>query len=163
MAKLTPKQERFIQEYVTGRCTQTEAARRAGYAVESAKIRASELLNSLKFPHVVDKVNDLRKELAKKYEISYETHIKDLAELREKSVNAGNLSAAVMAETRRGMAAGLYIDRKEVMHGKIETMSKEDIVKRIMQLSSESDGALPAPAKIVEGNFSIPGEVDKVE
>ena len=32
-----------------------------------------------------------------------------------------------------------------------------------MQLSSESDGALPAPAKVVEGNFSIPGEVDKVE
>ena len=49
------------------------------------------------------------------------------------------------------------------MHGKIETMSKADIVKRIMQLSSESDGALPTPAKILEGKFSIPGEVDKVD
>ena len=163
MPKLTPKQERFIQEYVTGRCTQTEAARRAGYAVESAKIRASELLNSLKFPYVVEKVNELRKELSKKYEISFETHIKDLAELREKAVKSGNLSAAVMAETRRGMAAGLYIDRKEVMHGKIETMSKSDIVKRIMQLSSESDGVLPTPTKMIEGNFSIPAGVDKVD
>jgi hypothetical protein len=39
----------------------------------------------------------------------------------------------------RGKVAGLYIDRKEVMVSKVETMSSEDLISRIQQLVDGSN------------------------
>jgi hypothetical protein len=47
--------------------------------------------------------------------------------------------AAISAEVNRGKVAGLYIDRKEVMVSKVETMSSEDLISRIQQLVDGSN------------------------
>ena len=74
--------------------------------------------------------------------------MKQLASLRDSAVQNGNYSAAVSAEKYRGQAAGLYIDRKEILHGKIDQMSKEEVMEKIKQLQQE----FPGLQAVAEGN-----------
>ena len=152
---LTSRQKKFAEEIVLGRCSNAEAARRAGYADSSAAVRACELQDVGKFPHVVAFINELRQELAKKYEVTYEGHLQDLGSLRDQAAANNQFSAAINAEKHRGQVGGLYIDRKEVLHAHINSMSKEDLVRRLEELNRESDGKLK---KIIEGNFQNVGE-----
>ena len=61
--RLTVKQIKFVNELVRedGSITPTEAARRAGYAVDRARTTASELLNVQKNPEVVIYLDELKK------------------------------------------------------------------------------------------------------
>tara|TARA_R110002020_G_scaffold62872_2_gene167698 strand:+ start:143 stop:652 length:510 start_codon:yes stop_codon:yes gene_type:complete len=139
---LTARQKKFAEEIVLGRCSNTEAARRAGYAESSAKVRASELLDVGKFPHVAAYISDLYREMAQKYEITYETHVRDLGDLRDRAAANNQYSAAINAEKHRGQVGGLYIDRKEVLHAHINAMSKDDLIKRLEELDQETKGAI---------------------
>lgn len=94
---LTARQKKFAEEIVLGRCSNTEAARRAGYAESSAKVRASELLDIGKFPHVAAYISELQRELAKKYEVTYEGHVRDLGDLRDRAAANNQFSAAITA------------------------------------------------------------------
>jgi hypothetical protein len=50
-------------------------------------------------------------------------------------LQAGAYGAAVQAEYRRGQALGsIYIDRKEIRHGTIDSMSKEEVVKKLEEI-----------------------------
>ena len=57
-----------------------------------------------------------------------------MARLREKSLSEKSYSAAVNAERLRGQAAGLYIDRKEIRTGSIDSMSRDDVLKQLKEL-----------------------------
>ncbi len=46
----------------------------------------------------------------------------------------GNLTAAVSAEVQRGRAAGLYVERKEVRTGTLDSLSEIEIKERIKKL-----------------------------
>ena len=147
---LTSRQKKFAEEVVLGRCSQTEAARRAGYADSSAAVRACELLNIGKFPNIANYINDLRLELSKKYEISYEGHLRDLGDLRDRAAANNQFSAAINAETHRGKVGGLYIDRKEVLHAHINAMNKEDLIRRLEELDKETNGAIK---KVIDAEY----------
>ena len=153
---ITPKQEEFARLYVCEDISQTEAAVRAGYSVKSAHAIASQLLNGQRYPHVVARIGELKSELAKKYEVTFEGHVKKLAEIRDAAMTGGNFAAAVAAEKSRGQAAGLYIDRKEILHGKIDQMDKEQVMKEIQKLQKE----FPALATVADGNVVIEGQVE---
>ena len=133
---LTDKQRVFVKIYAEneGRLTPTECARQAGYKEERANITASELLNGKRFPKVVDAVLKRRAELEKTHEVKLQKHVQELARLREKSLVEKSFSAAVNAERLRGQAAGLYIDRKEIRTGSIDSMSREDVLKSLKEL-----------------------------
>jgi hypothetical protein len=60
-----------------------------------------------------------------------------MAEIRDGAIEKGNFAAAVAAEKSRGQAAGLYINRTEIMVGKIDQMSKEEVLTEIRKLSKE--------------------------
>ena len=126
--RLTDQQMKFAHELVTneGRITATEAAIRAGYAKESARSRACELQNPKHYPLVVKYMGELRAEYQKKYEITFEKHITELAKIKEAALAKGAWSAAVNAEVARGKAAGLYIEQKIIRTGKLEDLSAED-------------------------------------
>ena len=155
--KITPKQEEFVRIYCCEDVSQTEAAVRAGYSKKSAHAIASQLLNGSHYPHVVTRIHEVKKELAQKYEVTVEGHVKKLAEIRDLALEDGSYAAAVAAEKNRGQAAGLYIDRKEILHGKIDTMSKEEVLNEIKKLQEE----YPALAAVSQGNVLIEGEVEK--
>jgi len=133
---LTDKQRIFVQIYTEneGRLTPTECARQAGYAEDRANTTASELLNGKRFPKVVEAVLARRAELQKTHEVKLDKHVQELARLREKSLAEKSYSAAVNAERLRGQAAGLYIDRKEIRTGSIDSMSRDDVLKALKEL-----------------------------
>ena len=147
---LTIRQKKFAEEIVLGRCSQTEAARRAGYAESSAHVRGCELLDVGKFPHIANYINDLRLDLSKKYEVTYENHVRDLGDLRDRAAANNQFSAAINAETNRGKVGGLYVDRKEILHAHINAMSKDDLIRRLEDLDKETDGAIK---KVIEAEF----------
>ena len=133
---LTDKQRVFVKIYSEneGRLTPTECARQAGYNEDSANVRASELLNGKRYPKVVEAIIQRRAEIEKTHEVKLNKHVQELARLREKSLSEKSYSAAVNAERLRGQAAGLYIDRKEIRTGSIDSMSREDVLKQLKEL-----------------------------
>ena len=147
---LTDKQRIFVQIYTEneGRLTPTECARQAGYAEDRANTTASELLNGKRFPKVVEAVLARRAEIQKTHEVKLDKHVQELARLREKALNEKSYSAAVNAERLRGQAAGLYIDRKEIRTGSIDSMSRDDVLKALQELGI--DGQIKK-----EGNNTI--------
>jgi len=138
---LTDKQRVFVKIYAEneGRLTPTECARQAGYKEDRANTTASELLNGKRFPKVVDAIIKRRAEIEKTHEVKLNKHVQELARLREKSLAEKSYSAAVNAERLRGQAAGLYIDRKEIRTGSIDSMSRDDVLKQLKELGLTGD------------------------
>jgi hypothetical protein len=148
---LSPKEWAFVQEYVTrdGSMTRTEAAIRAGYTPNAATDAIKRLLDPARSPHVVAAVNELRNELAEKYGTTFERHMRDLQMIRDKAIQAGAWSAAVQAEYRRGQALGtIYVDRKEVRIGTIDSMSKEEVIRKLQEIKQIYGG--PPPTTVLE-------------
>lgn len=134
--RLTPEQEKFAQFIVTkeGRWTNQKCALEAGYSKASAHISASKLLNPKYYPAVVARIQELREQYNQKYAVDYGRHIRKLAEIRDMSIKNKAWTAAVNAEIARGKAAGLYVDKKEILHGKIDSMSKEEVENRLKKI-----------------------------
>ena len=133
---LTDKQQIFVKIFTEneGRLTPTECARQAGYSEGSANVTSSQLLNGKRYPKVVEAIIKKRAEIEKTHEVKLNKHVQELARLREKSLSEKSYSAAVNAERLRGQAAGLYIDRKEIRTGSIDSMSRDDVLKQLKEL-----------------------------
>jgi hypothetical protein len=136
---VTPQQWKFVQELVSGdgQVTLREAAIRAGYAEKHASAEANKLTDPKYFPQVVAAIQEYRRELAEKYGTNFDRHMRDLQTIRDLALDAGNYSAAVAAEYRRGQAIGtIYIDRKEIRHGTIDSMSKEEVRRKLEEIKA---------------------------
>jgi phage terminase small subunit len=134
---LTKQEWTFVKEYVTGdgEVTLKEAARRAGYKESNLKHHGTRLTDPHKSPHVVQAIQELRTELAIKHGTSFERHMKDLQRIRDQALAAGAYSAAVAAEYRRGQALGtIYVERKEIRVGTIDSMSKEEVMRKLQEI-----------------------------
>jgi phage terminase small subunit len=149
--RLTEMQQKFAEllVYNEGRKTPTECAIEAGYDKDSAHVRASELRNPNKYPGVVKYIGELREEIQKKYEITFEKHVAELAKLRDSSRDKGAWSAAINAEVARGKAAGLYVEQKIIRTGKLEDMSEKELEAKMKQLIEDHKGL------IVEADFNL--------
>lgn len=128
---------KFVEIFTSaaGTLSLTEAAIQAGYKSTVAHTKGSDLTNPDKNPHVVAAIQRRQAELAFKYGTTFERHMKDLQYIRDKAIEAGAWSAAVQAEYRRGQALGtIYVDRKEIRHGTIDSMSKEEVQRKLEAL-----------------------------
>ena len=147
---LTEQQKKFCEllVYNEGRKTPTECALEAGYAEGSAHVRASELRNPNKFPLVVKHIGELRTEVQKKYEVTFEKHITELGRIRQEALAKGAFSAATNAEVARGKAAGLYIEQKIIRTGKLEDMSIEELEAKMKRIYDENK-------TLIEGEYTL--------
>ncbi len=150
-------QMRFAEHLVyggpDGPVTKTEAAVLAGYSKDRARVEGSELTNPKQNPLVVQYIGNLKEEKLKKYEVTYDGHIAELGKIRERALKKGAWSAAVNAETNRGKAAGLYIDRKIIKTGKLEDLSEQELeakMKQILDDYSQIIDVTPDTKKITE-------------
>ena len=134
--RLTEMQMKFAHEIVSneGRKNGTECAISAGYANDSAGVRAAELQNPKRFPLVVKYIGELRDEYQKKYAVTFERHIAELGKLRMEALKKGAWSAAINAEVARGKAAGLYIEQKIIRTGKIDDLSEAELENRMKEI-----------------------------
>ena len=151
-------QKRFAEYLVfnEGRTTGADAAIAAGYSKDRARVEASELQNPTLSPLVVQYIGSLREENLKKYEVSYEKHVAELGKIREAALKKNAFSAATNAEKNRGMAAGLYIDRKIIKTGKLEEMSEEELELKMKKILE--DYAPILNAKVVD---ALPEEINE--
>ena len=136
VTRLTEMQMKFAHEIVSneGRKNGTECAISAGYAEDSAGVRAAELQNPKRFPLVVKYIGELREEYQKKYAVTFERHIAELGKLRMEALKKGAWSAAINAEVARGKAAGLYIEQKIIRTGKIDDLSESELENRMKEI-----------------------------
>lgn len=144
---LSTKEWKFVQELVAGdgQVTMKEAAIRAGYRETSASAMAWKLTNPEIAPHVVSAIQAYRAELNSKYGTTYDRHMRDLQLIRDKALEAGAYGAAVQAEYRRGQALGtIYVDRKEIRHGSIDSMSKEEVERKLAEIRQIYGASVPA-------------------
>ena len=136
--RLTEMQKRFAEALVFGTedgpVTKTEAAVLAGYSKDRARQEGSELTNPKQFPLVVQYIGNLKEEKLKKYEVTYDGHVAELGKIRERALRKGAWSAAVNAETYRGKAAGLYIDRKIIKTGKLEDLTEDELESKMQKI-----------------------------
>tara|TARA_Y100001937_G_scaffold7418_1_gene9447 strand:- start:965 stop:1540 length:576 start_codon:yes stop_codon:yes gene_type:complete len=146
--ELTPKQMKFVNIFIEKGTIQSarQCALDAGFAESGATVIASQLQNPKYYPHVVAELERRRAELNRRYSISYKSHIQKLAELRDSAEKAGNYTGAIAAEKYRGMAAGLYVDRKEVMHGTIDNMTVGEVEDKLIELRKKLS---------IQGEFEI--------
>ena len=136
--RLTEMQKRFAELLVygteNGPVTKSEAAIMAGYSKDRARREASELTNPKYSPLVVQYIGELKEEKLKKFEVTYDGHVAELGKIRERALKKGAWSAAVNAETNRGKAAGLYIDRKIIKTGKLEDLTEQELEAKMKQI-----------------------------
>ena len=152
--RLTEMQKRFAEYLIFGGpdgvVNKTEAAKLAGYNEKRARIEGSELTNPKLSPLVVKYLDELKQEKMLKYGVTYESHITELARIKELALKKNSFSAAVNAETNRGKAGGLYIDRKIIKHGKLEDMTEEQLEMKMAQIEEDYASLLNDDAEVVE-------------
>ena len=113
---------------------------------------AWQLTNPKLNPHVVAAIQEYRAELAQKYGTNFERHMRDLQLIRDKALEAGAYGAAVQAEYRRGQALGtIYVERKEIRHGTIDSMSKDEVMRKLEEIK-KMYGAPPQAILDVEAH-----------
>ena len=130
---LTPAHKKFCQLYVQG-ASGAEAARKAGFTKHKfgAKVQGSALLR--KNPLIGNHIIELIKIEQERAVVSMDSHLTELSHLRDEAKITGQISAAISAEVSRGRVAGLYIEKKEVLVSKVETMSDEELASKLKQL-----------------------------
>ncbi len=113
MPALTEKQENFCLAYIeTGNAS--EAYRRSynasGMVENSIGRKAKELMDNGK---IAARIESLRAPVREKAKLTLESHLATLDRLRQKAEDEGKYAAAITAETNRGKASGLYVDKVE--------------------------------------------------
>jgi phage terminase small subunit len=154
--RITGKQRKFIILLVhsEGLKTATHCAIEAGYAKGSAVVRASELQNPEKFPLVAKAIDAERRAIVERYKCTQERSLSTLARIRDRASESKNWNAAVAAETRRGQIAGLYVDKKEILTGTIDSMSRDDVEAKLQELKEQYS---------IDADFEVLKEMKKVE
>ena len=132
--RLNRRQHLFIWNAVNNpRLSFIEAAAKSGY--KDPRQAANKLMmNKL----VRSEYNYLMNEVKKKYELNYDRAVQDLYDIRDKALEAGSFNAAISAQNSLLRVGGLIVDRKEVMFGKIDQMSREEVESRLEQLLGKS-------------------------
>ena len=133
---LSPKQKAFVEIFCAenGRLTPTECAKQAGYSEKSATAAACNLRNPKYYPKVVEAIENLQREYAEATKVDVIRHSRELARLREKAVENGQLGPAVVAEYRRGQLAGFYVDRKEVVTASLDNMTRKELESKLKEI-----------------------------
>lgn len=126
--KITPQQEKFLQNFLHKDMTQTAAARAAGY--KHPNVQAVHLLRN---PVVIERMEEMRQELEAKFGVSITKSVRDMQRLRDDAWQAGNFSAAIKAEELRLKATGLLVAKSHVVHENVDSMTKDDIMKQLQQ------------------------------
>ena len=145
--RLTPMQIKFAELIVYGvdgiPTTKTEAARLAGY--KDSQPSGSLLTNPNEYPLVCAHISNLRDEVRQKYGISFERHLEELGNIRDRGKKDNrNLAAAATTEIARGKVAGYYIDQKIIRHGKIDDLNLDQLYERMRTIKEKNEKVLEA-------------------
>lgn len=106
--KLTPKQARFVSEFLKDQ-NATQAAVRAGYSKSTANQQGSRLLANV---GVAAELRKKQTRVAKKAEITVESLAAEFEEARQLARRQKQASAMVAATSGKGKLSGLLVERR---------------------------------------------------
>ena len=133
--KITPQQQKFLDNYVHRDMTQTQAAREVGYknpTVEGTRI--------LQRPIIQERLEEMRQELESKFGVTIAKSVRDLQKIRDEAFEKGKYGDAIRAEELRLKATGLLVHKSHVKHENVDSMSREQILDKLgnfMKLAQE--------------------------
>ena len=164
--KLTSMQMKFATLFVYGEegipLSKTEAARRAGYS--DAANEGSKMTNPNKYPLVCAHISNLRDEVRQKYGISFERHLEELGNIRDRGKKDNrNLAAAATTEIARGKVAGYYIDQKIIRHGRIDDLNLNQLYERMRTIKEKNERILKAKEFLAQEASEESGSESKVK
>jgi phage terminase small subunit len=125
---LTPKQEKFVLEYIA--CGNASKAYRAAY--NCAKMKPQTVHDTaytlLQHPEIALMIKELRAEALKRNNITVDDLVSELDEFRVIAKEDRNAAAGVNAVMGKGKLLGLVVDRKDItVHGQISAMSDDEL------------------------------------
>jgi hypothetical protein len=151
LPKLTLKQERFVKHLLAGKSAR-EAYRLAydcsGMAETSIAVEACRLAQNAKIARSIRIRQRIGLEEAA---ITKDSHLSELARLREIAVENQQVSAGVQAEVARGRVAGLYNDKLQLQIGPSDDM----LLSQIASLLGEQTAKTLASAMGYEESETI--------
>ena len=161
---LTPMQMKFATLLVYGiegiPVSKTEAAKRAGYS--DAANEGSKMTNPKKYPLVCAFISNLRDEVRQKYGISFESHLEELAKIRDMGKkDRRNLAAAATTEIARGKVGGYYIDQKLIRHGNIDDMNLSELYDKMRSIKEKNERLLKAKEALARSSEESESESKK--
>lgn len=137
MANLTPKQEKFVAEYLEH--GNASAAYRAAYdcagASEATIHREAHRL--LDHPKITPRLAEARDKARQAAGITLEGHLQRLDELSRGAEGAEQYSAAIAAEVHRARAAGLEPPRSEATIALVDKQAMNEALQRALQHAAE--------------------------
>ena len=151
---LTSMQIKFATLLVYGEegipLSKTEAAKLAGYT--DALHEGTRLTNPNKNPLVCAHISNLRDEVRQKYGITFERHLEELGNIRDRGKKDNrNLAAAATTEIARGKVAGYYIDQKIIRHGKIDDLNLDQLYERMKTIKQKNEKVIKAKKLLAKG------------
>ena len=109
MAKLTPKQQRFVDEYLID-LNATQAAIRAGYSEKTAKEIGSENLTK---PNIAKAIQEAQESLSNKTQLTVDMVVQGLLKEAQDYAEGSTQSARVSAWAHLGKQLGMFKDKLE--------------------------------------------------
>ena len=163
---LTSAQIKFSQLLVYGvegsPITKREAARLAGYKDPDSD--GARLTNPNKFPLVCAFISNLRDEVRQKYDITFEKHLEELGNIRDRGKKDNrNLAAAATTEIARGKVAGYYIDQKIIRHGRIDDLNLNQLYERMRTIKEKNERILKAKEFLAQESSEESGSESKAK
>ena len=109
MANLTPKQQRFVEEYLID-LNATQAAIRAGYSEKTAKEIGSENLTK---PNIAKAIQEAQESLSNKTQLTVDIVVQGLLKEAQDYAEGSTQSARVSAWAHLGKHLGMFKDKLE--------------------------------------------------
>lgn len=137
MAGLTPKQEKFLAEYLEH--GNASRAYRAAYNCAGASDATvhREAHRLLDHPKITPRLAEARDKAREAAEITLESHLQRLNELSIKAESAEQFSAAIAAEVHRARAAGLEPPRPTPTIALVDKQAMDNALQRALANAEE--------------------------
>jgi len=129
LKRLTQKQQAFLDNFMHKDMTQTNAARQAGYSnpsVDAVRLLRNEV--------VQERFQEMQEENRSRFGVTIDKSVRDLLKIRNEAWESGKFGEAIRAEELRLKATGLLVNKAHVLHEKVDSMTKEEILDELQKL-----------------------------
>ena len=83
-------------------------------------------------------IDELRYEAQHRNRVTLDRSLRDLKSIRDAAVLDGSWGPAIKAEELRMKAVGLLVEKKAVLHGRVDTLSKEEALEELQKLQEKA-------------------------
>ena len=133
LKRLTQRQQDFLDNFVHKDMTQTASARQAGYSnpsVDAVRLLRNEVIQ--------ERLQEMYDENRSRFGVTLEKSLRDLLKIRNEALDRERYSEAINAEKLRMQATGLLVNKSHVLHEKVDSMTKEDILAELENLQRKA-------------------------